>query len=254
METTKDKTETNTLEQLYKASIDVRINYLQTLNSRMPISKVSFMEVAPILEKIRNDLYQKKISNEGPIYIPTISTHVSINLKLLLVDYGLDDLSEYIDYNLKEKEVRNLTTVVFLNKVLKSMPDIKETSALSTAISSIINSLKKETPEGTMTSLNIHPSIIEQYLYSLRTKYDESDSFIKYLYDAISGLRGIITIINMLENNCIETEPIDRIWKQFEEDLTVYDASYLVRVIDKIRDSINHLNKQSDKNNHKILK
>ncbi len=245
METTKDITQIKTLEQLYKANIDVHINYLLTLNGYMSISKKGYMDTAPILEAIRQELYEKNFSGMGQVYLPTINTLVKVDLGIMLLNHGLLGTEKFIDYNLKESDVFTLTIVVYLSRIIKSLPNLKDENGLSSAIGAIIKDLKKKVPEGIIMNASLSISMMEQYLFSLRCIYNEKDSFIRYIYEILSELKALVTLINMLTNNSIDASSLERVFKTFEEDLSVKNASELADTVDKIISSIKELNKLS---------
>ena len=59
MEKTQNFNTSKNLMEYYKTKIDVHLDYLQSLNTTMPISKSGYMELSQELELVRKLMYEE---------------------------------------------------------------------------------------------------------------------------------------------------------------------------------------------------
>lgn len=126
MENTETNYTTNkTLMNYLKANIDVHINYLLFLNSFTSISNRGFMEIAPIIESLRDKMYQAFPNDLIPDDTVKVNLMVETKLASMLDEIGLSEIKDYIGFNLKKEDIINLTTSIFLRNSLIGLPSIK---------------------------------------------------------------------------------------------------------------------------------
>lgn len=245
MEKTDNLTTAKTLLEYYKANIDVHINYLLTLNKYMSISKVGYFELAPILESIRTELYSKvetypnKSENTS-----TINKIIIIELSLMLVNKGVDDVIDYVSYNLSEARIILLSIAKFLNKSVKAILDLSGENDLTVTMNSLLTDMKRKAPASNLSIDGLPSSCIEEFLRSIKVGYKKDTTIIKYLYDMISHLK----ILTRLSSNYVDypviLENIDNIYKEFSDRLIILDITTLAESIDILSSAVEKINKK----------
>lgn len=233
------------IKEYYKANIDVHIDYLLALNNFKSISSIGFMELAPILESVRNELYKKIDGYQHcPIYGDAINKLLIIELSLILTIKGADDVLEYIAYNLTQRDLILLSTACMLNSTLKSIPEIKCSSELNITIASLLENLKKRIPASNLTINGVSEAVTQDFLEKLRIHPSTKDTLLKYIYETISILKCITTLL--VHNGCdVNHESIEKVYRDFSENLVIRDFQSLTKALDEITESIQKLNEKN---------
>lgn len=243
MEKQEVKNITNTLYCYYKSNIDVHIDYLLALNNFRSISHISYMNLAPILESIRSELYKKVEDYPNThVYAESINKIIIIELSLMLATKGLDDVIDYIAYNMSEKDTILLSISCMLNRVLKNTPKVKNNNPVELTIESMLDDLKKKRVSSNLRLDDVSFACIDDYLNRLRISYDENIPLIKYVYEVISILKSATILLD--HDDSTNTSTINKVYQELSEYLTIKDIESLASSIDIIMGSITKINEK----------
>lgn len=255
MENTEINETSNTLVEYYKSNIDVHIDYLLTLNNYQQISHLSYLDLAPVLESVREEMYIKVSEyTKTHVYADTINKLLVIDLSLILTAKGLEELIDYLGYNLCEQDRQLLTVANALNKAITNLPEVTGNTMIELTITSLIDDIKKLRPFSNLEIEGVPETFIYEYLRELGITYDKTCPLLKYVYDSISRLRSITIMLNHLNYTEVDDEYIEGLNNQFNRDLNISNVESLTKAIDIIIDNINRINKKNNKIRNNMLK
>ncbi len=244
MEKTQNFNTSKNLMEYYKTNIDVHLDYLQALNTTMPISKSGYMELSQELELVRKLMYEELTTFEQlPTDAESINEKIITELCRILEIKNISEIKEYIAYNLDKETIFDLVIAKTLNKIFRKTSSIKVEDELDQTIANILNDLKR-----TLLSLSLKIEGVENYtiayfLERLSIHYDEENSVTKYIYDYIARIKMITNLLK--HKNCnIDNDFANNIYNSFEETLHVHDINELDQAIDTILLSIANLNEK----------
>lgn len=243
MEKQELKKTTNTLYYYYKSNVDVHIDYLLALNYFRSISQTGCMSLAPILESIRAELYKKVEDYQNThIYAATINKLIIIELSLMLSSKGLDEVIDYIGYNMSEKEMILISISCMLNKELKSIPKMNSSNQIELTVDAMLEDASKKSIVSNMRPDDVSVACVDDYLNRLRIRYDENIPLIKYVYEVISILKSVTELL--ARDVDINISAINKVYQEFSENLVVSDIESLANSIDIIIGSITKINEK----------
>lgn len=242
METTeKNNTANKTLVEYYKASIDVHVNYLLMLNTCKKISGIGYLELAPLIESIRTELYERVEKYKIFPDVVSINDFIESEIAKMLKSMGIEKACKYIGYNLDTPDMTNLTVAVMLRKKIFELVTLEDTDEASRVVSLGIADLKESVPTSNLKVEGVNSYEIASFLASNKVRYDEEGSIIKYIYDALVSFSQIIDMLNysakILESS-ISREKIDNLLENMQAHLNPVNAEYLCDVIDSINNEI----------------
>lgn len=252
MENTETNYTTNrTLMAYYKSNIDVQINWLLFLNSFKSISnKKSFMEVAPILEEIRNRLYTSFEFNLIPDNMVHINTEIKNVIGELFDEYDISDAKEYIEKDLFIKDIINLSTAIFIRQELANLKIdelmIQGIKIPSEEVRFILESLKQIKYEKVTTSTNIEgysKELLKYYFESLKISSDDTVTLQNYIYTVLELIKGIdFMYARLVDNkNTGISLNVNFLLKSFWENMYLTSNFSLASIFDELNELLENI-------------
>ena len=235
-------TTNKTLMEFYKSNIDFHIDYLLFLNTVGKISNQDFLAVAPILERIREKLY----TSFGDVIIfndiIVLNKQVMQKLRELLEKENLEELTEYVGSNIEIKDIGNFTAALTLKRELSKIENINNATKEGLIANSMITQMKELRIAGNIQIKDINESLIECFYQSLGIKYDKSDCIERYIYQILTYSKILLTMINKINNVDYDSENIDYLLNEFNQDLSTKSPISICNMIDEIKDNIKQIN------------
>lgn len=252
MENTETNYTTNkTLMDYYKVNIDVHIDYLLFLNSFKGISNKSFMELAPIIESIRGKLYQAFAYDLIPDDTSHVNRMITKKLESLLDEVGLSETKDYIGEGLKEEDIINLSTAIFLKRNILEIPKAnaevtrEEEKVITSTLEKMINTI----PTSDIKINGYSFELASFFLESLRIKALEGKSIISYIYDYICNVNIINNMVSRIEPRAHVSCESEFLLKELYQNLSITSIFSLANLVDELNSNLLYLNKQEIKDN-----
>lgn len=251
MENTDTNYTTNkTLMDYFKANIDVHINYLLYLNSFKGVSRnKGFMELAPLIESLRGKLYQAFAYNSIPDGTKQVNMMLTKKIGELLDEVNLSEVKEYIGLDLKEDDIINLSTTLFLKRSISSFRPInqEETSVEENVISATLDKMIKNFPTADININGYSFELISYFIESLQIRAEKNKSLIEYIYDFICHANLIGSMAKRLDANTPASCESDFLRKELFESLYITSSYSLANLVDELNYNLKTIGKRENK-------
>lgn len=117
METTGNTT--RLYEKLYyETNVDVQINWLKFLNSFKSISKRGYLDLAPILERVGNELKENE-EFKLPVFVSSADIYTRKKLKKSLDKNDIPEVKEYVNEGITLESTYDLIVGLFIRKFIR---------------------------------------------------------------------------------------------------------------------------------------
>lgn len=251
MEDTETNYTTNkTLMDYFKANIDVHINYLLFLNSFKGVSKnKGFMEMAPLIESLREKLYQSFAYDLIPDDTKKVNIMITKKLEELLDEINLSEVKEFIGLDIHEEDIVNLSTSLFLRRSINALPSINEenNSTEEKVISSTLSKMQSTTPTTDMDINGYSFELVSYFIESLRIKAEKNKSLLSYIYDFLSDAFIINSMATRVDANAHISCESDFLRKGLVESLIITSNFSLANLVDELNYNVKAISKKENK-------
>lgn len=217
------------LENYYKKVIDTYIKWLLFLNSFGEISDKNFLEVAPCLIKIKNEVQNDVLNENLSGDFNEVNLFVVNKISSYLIQYGLTSYVNHLTSYLSDRKINNLATADFIRSEILINADYVDSEVVSVVREGrITDNLKIE---------GYSSDYVSYYLESIKVSYNEEKSVENYLFDTL------IKIEQVLITNGKSKEYISNVIEDFIKNLSITNVElFLNEIIDYER--VNDNNKQ----------
>lgn len=250
MENTNTNYTTNkTLMDYLNANIDVHINYLLFLNSFKSLSQdKGFMEIAPIIESIREKLYQAFDYDLIPDDTRKVNYLITKKLGEYLDKANLSEIKKYIGTDITEEDIINLSTVIFLRKSIANNYLIDEVNKPETKIiSSTLNKMVNRIPSTDITINGYSFELASYFLESLKIKAEKNQSIVSYIYDFISDTSLINSMIKRLDSILSTSIESDFLKRELFASLCLISNYSLANLVDELNNNLKIISQKENK-------